>query len=480
MMVFIDILFVIVYNKPGKICNFVFFTEGKMFRLIENDLLAWKTQIGRKPLLIRGARQVGKSYIIEKFGKAQFEQFVAINFELEPSFIACFESLDPEKIIRCITLLTETNIVAGKTLLFLDEIQQCPQAIMALRYFKEKMPELHVIGAGSFLELVINDHVYSQPVGRVQSLYMKPCSFYEYLLASQKQQLLEYLSEVSPLTGIEAPLHEKLLAVCREYYILGGMPEVIDHYLKTKQFLGCEKIHESILEYYRRDLAKYRGKINTNILEKCFIKAPSLIAQHFKYVDIDSDMPARDFKPALNMLTKAGIIYSVHHTSATGLPLAFGKNEKKFKLLFLDVGLVKHALGLDAITLLSEELILMNQGNLAEQFVGQELMAYHKSYEAASLFYWEREKKNSQAEVDYIISMGHCIYPIEVKAGKSGRLKSLNVFLQEKAITSQKKIGICISQKPLSFDCFSSHNILNVPFYMIHELPRLINAVTHQ
>lgn len=447
-----------------------------MFRLIENDLLAWKTQINRKPLLIRGARQVGKSYIVEKFGSANFEHFITINFELEPNYMTCFDSLDPEKIIRCISLIIKKIIIPGQTLLFLDEIQQCPKAIMALRYFKEKLPQLHVIGAGSFLEFVINAEEYSQPVGRVQSLYMKPCSWYEYLLANQEHALIEYLSTVMPSTGIEPAIHEHLLTKYREYFILGGMPEVIDYYLQTKQYLGCEQIHASILEYYRRDLAKYHKKINIDILEKCFVKAPGMVAKHFKYVDIDPNTPARDFKPALNMLTKAGIIYPVYHTSANGLPLSLGINEKKFKLLFLDLGLVKHALGLDSKTLLTDELILINQGSLAEQFVGQELIAYHQSYESASLFYWEREKKSSQAEVDYIISIGPHIYPIEVKSGKTGRLKSLNVFLQEQESRSKKNIGIHISQNPLSFSQFSSYGILTVPFYMIHELPRLVSV----
>lgn len=441
-----------------------------MFRLIENDLIAWKTQINRKPLLIRGARQVGKSYTVEKFGHAHFEQLISINFELDPRFILCFDSLEPEKIIRSIALLSNKAILPGSTLLFLDEIQQCPKAIMALRYFKEKLPALHVIGAGSFLEFVINDEAYSQPVGRVQSLYMKPCSWYEYLLANEEHQLIEYLSTVTPTEGIEPAIHAHLLEKCREYFILGGMPEVIEYYLQTKQFLGCEKIHASILEYYRRDLAKYHQKINTQLLEQCFVKAPGLVAKHFKYVDIDPDIPARDFKPALNMLTKAGIIYPVYHTSANGSPLLLGANEKKFKLLFLDIGLVKHALGLEATTLLTENLILINQGDLAEQFVGQELMAYQKSYESASLFYWEREKKGSQAEIDYIIALGSAIYPIEVKSGKTGRLKSLNVFLTEH--TQQNK-GIRISQNPLSF----SNNILTVPFYMIHELSRLLQII---
>ena len=448
-----------------------------MFRLVENDLISWKTQVNRKPLLIRGARQVGKSYVVEKFGASQFEQIIIVNFELDPRFIACFDSLEPEKIIRSIALLTKQIITPGKSLLFLDEIQQAPKAIMSLRYFKEKMPDLHVIGAGSFLEFVINDDMYSQPVGRVQSLYMRPCSWHEYLLASQEHQLIDHLSSVSPLSSIEPPIHELLLEKCREYFILGGMPEVIDYYLNTKQYLGCDRIHASILEYYRRDLAKYREKINTHILEKCFVKAPGLVARHFKYVDIDPDTPARDFKPALEMLVKAGIIHFIHHTSANGLPLSLGINEKKFKLLFLDIGLVKHALGLDSAALLSENLILMNQGSLAEQFVGQELIAYKKSYESAELFYWEREKTGSQAEVDYIIAIGPHIYPVEVKSGATGRLKSLTIFLQEKAMRTKRNIGICISQKPLSFVQCSSYGILNVPFYMIHELPRLIENV---
>lgn len=445
-----------------------------MFRLIENDLLAWKNQPNRKPLLLRGARQVGKSYIVEKLGKTHFEQFITINFEFESQFISCFNDLDPEKITRCIALIKNQAFIPGKTLLFLDEIQQCPQAIMALRYFKEKMPDLHVIGAGSFLEFFINAEEYSQPVGRVESVYMKPCSFYEYLMANQDNQLIEYLASVTPATEIPLPVHEHLLAKCREYFILGGMPEVLEHYLQTRQFLGCEKIHASILEYYQRDLAKYRQKINVHALEKCFVKAPGLIAKHIKYVDIDPDMAARDLKPAMKMLIKAGIIYNVHQTSANGLPLSMGVNDKKFKWLFLDLGLAKYALGLDPATLLTADLTLLNQGDLAEQFVGQELMAYYKSYEACKLFYWERDKKGSQAEVDYVISVGSHIYPIEVNAGKTGRLKSLQVFLEEKKVSSNTStrnfIGIHISQNPLFF----SNNMLNLPLYLIHKLPRLL------
>lgn len=457
------------YNTPHKKYIFAYFTGVIMFRLIENDLLAWKTQWPRKPLLVRGARQVGKSYTIEKFGQMHFENIVTINFEFSPQFITCFDNLDPEKIIRCIALLSQQTLIPGKTLLFLDEIQQCPNAIMALRYFKEKLPELHVIGAGSFLEFVINAEAYSQPVGRVQSLYMKPCSWYEYLLAHHDQPLIDYLSTVTPETGIEPAIHAHLLEKCREYFLLGGMPEVIDTFLRTRQFLDCTKIHASILEYYQRDFAKYHQKINTRLLEKIFVKAPSLIAKHVKYTDIDPDIPARDLKPAIDMLYRAGIIAPVYNTTANGLPLLVGVNEKKYKWLFLDIGLAKHALGIAPETLLQTDLMLINQGDLAEQFVGQEWMAYHASYEPSRLFYWEREKKGSQAEVDYVFNIDTRIFPVEVKAGKTGRLKSINVFLTEK----KQSVGIHISQNPLLY----TKGILSLPFYMIHELPRLLKQL---
>jgi len=438
-----------------------------MFRTIENDLIEWKNQPLRKPLLVRGARQVGKSYIIEQFGKKYFEQLITVNFELEPRFIACFESLDPYKILQAIEIITQRTIKTDSTLLFFDEIQQCPKAIMALRYFKEKLPQQAIIGAGSFLELVINDEAYQQPVGRVQSLYMKPCSFHEYLLACGESRLLDYLANAN--LEDKNYFHEQLLERCRNYFIIGGMPEAIEYTLTTGRILGCERIHSSILEYYKRDLAKYSGKINTHLLEKIFIKTPALTAKRFKYVDIDPDIQARDIKPALTMLVKAGIIHRVYHTAAQGLPLAASIHEKKFKLLFLDLGLIQRAMGLDLESFLQEPLMQINQGRLAEQFVGQELAAYSKPYEEPQLYYWEREQRGSLAEVDYVIQAGNDIYPVEVKAGKTGRLKSLQIFLKEKNV----KLGICISQNPLSLE----GNILYIPLYMISELPRLVKQI---
>lgn len=440
-----------------------------MERTIKSDLLVWKDQPNRKPLLIRGARQVGKSYVIEQFGKECFENLVVVNFEFMPSFIESFRNLDPTKIVKSIELISGEKITVGKTLLFLDEIQQCPAAILALRYFKEKLSGLHVIGAGSFLEFVINDHQYQEPVGRVQSLYLKPCSFREFIIAGGEERFLDHLSTITLSQQIETAIHEQLLERCREYFILGGMPEVLDHYFTQKTFHGIEKIQATILEYYRRDFSKYGSRLNVAMLEKIFTRSPGLIAQQFKYVDIDPDISARDQKTALESLIKAGILYKVIATNAQGLPFQTGMIEKRFKLLFLDLGLAKQATGLDVDTLLHQNLVLINQGALSEQFVGQELMAYSANYQETALFYWQRDKRGSQAEVDYVINVGSGIYPVEVKSGKTGRLKSLRVFLEEK----KSKLGIRISQQPFSYE----NGILSIPLYMIYEIPRLVKSI---
>ncbi len=438
----------------------------EMHRRIQAQLLEWKHSPNRKPLLLRGARQVGKSHAVQQFGETQFEQLITVNFELDSKFLSCFDDLHPENILHAIEILTKQDIRPGKTLLFLDEIQECPRAIMSLRYFKENFPQLHVIGAGSLLELIINDERYREPVGRVQSLFMHPCSFNEFLMACGEERLLDYLSTATTKSGIAQPIHERLLEKCKEYCMLGGMPEVLNYFVTQKKFLGCEAIQATLLEYYQRDFAKYHQKLNARALQKIFQKSPALVAKQFKYVDIDPEIQARDQKPALEALINAGIIHPVYSTSASGLPLALGVNEKKFKLLFLDVGLANYATGLNMGVLLNQDIISTNRGALSEQFVGQELLAYTENYKMGKLYYWSREQKNSQAEVDYLITVGAKIFPIEVKSGKTGRLKSIQIFLDEKGAD----FGIQISQNPLSFE----NRILSVPLYMVFELKRLI------
>ena len=439
-----------------------------MRRTIEPVLKKWKNQSNRLPIILRGARQVGKSFIIEKFGKENFESLVTCNFEFRPELINCFDNLDPQSICAKLEVAFKTRIIPGKTLLFLDEIQICPKAIMALRYFKEKLPDLHVIAAGSLLEFVLHEEQFSFPVGRVQFLYLKPLSFHEYLLSQNHDRLIEILDKVTLQHPIDTFIHEELLLLLREYFLIGGMPSVIRSFLENRSFFECQTVLNGLLETYRSDFPKYTTKTQYKHLQTFFEKVPGEVANQFKYTLISSEHRSQDLKIALEQLGWAGLLYKVLSTSASGIPLQMHAKENKFKLLFLDCGLVNCANKLDMQTAWNTELMQINAGAQAEQFVGQELMAYADPYTASHLYYWDRDKKGSMAEVDFVIQAGSVILPIEVKAGTTGSLKSLKQFLLEK----KAPFGIRISQHPLSFH----EQILSVPLYLINRLPSLIGG----
>lgn len=437
-----------------------------MKRDIESELIRWKSQPRRMPLLVRGARQVGKSFIVEKFGREQFVHFALLNFEQNPKLKECFNSLDPEKITNAIELVTEVPIVAGKTLLFLDEIQECPQAIMALRYFKEQMPDLHVIGAGSLLEFTLNDPNFRMPVGRIHSIYLRPLSFGEFLDALGHSKLRNYLKNLSPKETIEKVIHEHLLTLVREYFALGGMPAVVSEYLQSKKLFLCQELQSSILSTFRNDFGKYAGRTPHAHLKTIFSKTPGLIGKWLKYSTLDPDTAPSTLRNSLHKLTDAGLIIPIYATSGAELPFISHRNEKKCKLLFLDIGLVQRACSLSLELLFNKDLMLINDGALAEQFVGQELLAYRGKEEPNALYSWVREEKSSSAEVDYLIEINGAIVPIEVKAGAIGSLRSLKLFMTEKKIP----IGVRISEAPFNMN----GPISSVPFYLIEEIPRLL------
>lgn len=441
-----------------------------MYRTIEPFLKKWKEQVNRLPIILRGARQVGKSFIIEKFGQEHFESVITANFELRPELAACFDNFDPLVICTQLEIAFKTRIVPGKTLIFLDEIQNCPRAITALRYFKEKIPSLHVIAAGSLLEFALQEEQFSFPVGRVQFFYLKPLSFYEYLINQNHSSLVEFLENVHINQPIEPFIHDTLLNLLRQYFLIGGMPSAVKCFLETQSLLECQTVLTSLLETYRSDFPKYAKKTQFKHLQKIFEKSPGLISQHFKYTHISPDHRSGDLKIALEQLGWAGLLHRVHATSAAGIPLSAHLKDNKFKLLFLDIGLVNSANKLDFQTVWNTELLQINAGVLAEQFVGQELLAYNDPHANPQLYYWEREKKGSEAEVDYVMQAGSRIIPIEVKAGTTGSLKSMNQFLIEK----NQPFGVRLSQHPLSFH----DRILSVPLYLISQLHRLLQQIT--
>ncbi len=444
-----------------------------MFRYAERYLLEWIQKKEKSPLLIRGARQVGKTYLVETLGRQHFNQMHVINFELMPECTACFSTLDPEEILRRLNLLKGFEIRTEDTLLFLDEVQQCPEAILALRYFKEKMPGLAVIAAGSLLEFTLNDVNFRMPVGRVEFMHMHPLSFKEFLLALGEKSLVSWIESIhikDTQDPIYPALHEKCLGLLREYCIVGGMPEALRHYVKNRSHIQeLQNQQGKLLQGYVLDFGKYaKTNIQHKNLQNIFAKLPQCVGHQVRYHRIDPNLASREIRTSLEMLKLAGLCHFVWGASGAGLPLGATINEKKLKLTYVDVGLYLRALYLDPKTILWEELDLVNEGALCEQFVAQELLVSKPCFEKAQLYFWAREAAGSQAEVDYLWQIHDKIIPIEVKSGASAWLKSLNLFKQIYA----SPFGVRFSSRHLAWD--EAAGLFSIPLYLVSEMDRLL------
>ncbi len=434
-------------------------------RNIDAAFVAWKKSKTRRPLLVRGARQVGKTHSAVHFGRKHFTNCLVVNFEEQPEVATCFDTFNVADIVDKLSILLSHEIIPGQTLLFLDEIQECPKAITALRYFYEKLPELHVIGAGSLVEFVFKSDEFRMPVGRVSSLFMGPLSFFEFLGGIGKEKLVHYLSGVSPASGVASAIHTEAEKHLRRYLVVGGMPAAVSAFREGATPAEIKILQASILQTYQIDFAKYASTARHKYIKDVFRAAPRLAGQQVKFSHINPHAQSRDLKNGLSLLEEARCLHRIYHASGNGLPLEAQVNRKKFKLLFLDVGLMQRSLGLEP-QLMFEDIMTVNRGSVAEQYVGQQLLAMSEGYEEKRLFFWARESKNSQAEVDYLVDHGKDVFPVEVKAGKTGRLKSLRLFLQEHADTP---FGIRFSGHELSWH----DNVLSIPLYMVEEWQRL-------
>jgi hypothetical protein len=417
-----------------------------ILRRADGELERWRAESRHKPLLIRGARQVGKTQTIREFGK-KFDQFIEINFEETPRLTALFAGdLSPAAICENIAAIHRTSIVPGQTLLFLDEIQNCPQAIAALRFFHEKMPGLHLIAAGSLLEFALAE-MPTFGVGRIRSMFMYPLSFGEFLTGSGEHHLLAKVNEANPAKPMNEALHDKLTGLVRKFICLGGMPEIVAAYLETKDLHRCQQLLDDLIISIRADFAKYRKKAPVSRLNEVFQSVVFQAGQKFMVSKACVQATHSQVREALQLLITAGLIIPVTHSSATGIPLGAGANPRKQKMLVYDTGIFQRIMGLDlAEFLLAEKFDAINKGNVAEQFVGLELLKSESCYQHPSLHYWHREAKNSNAEVDYVITLAREIVPVEVKAGHKGAMQSLFLFLQEK----QLRTGIRISNENFS------------------------------
>lgn len=395
-----------------------------MKRIIEQSLLSWKASPRRKPLLIRGARQVGKTYSIEQFGCEYFDHLVKIDLERNRQWHRVFEgNLAAQHIRAELEVLVNQTIATGRSLLFLDEIQSCPRAIMALRYFYEELPDLHVVAAGSLLEFAITDIPF--PVGRIQFLDMHPIIFAEYLWAVGQERLAEIV------LGVPAPVpetvHDLLMAELKKYCFIGGMPEAVSTYVETGSIQQASNVHGELCETYRQDFSKYARRADPDCLDAVFRGVARDLGHHVKYSRLTDACAHTTVKRAVNLLSKASIITKVPAASPSGLPLGSSASERKYKAFLVDVGIWQHLSGMRIDTAYAEEdLMDIYRGAMAEQYVGQEMMVSQGS----DLYYWARETRGSSAEVDYLAVMDGSIFGIEVKSGPAGRLRSLHSLLQ--------------------------------------------------
>lgn len=400
-----------------------------MKRQLLIDLNQWKNSPNRKPLLLRGARQVGKTHLVRSFG-VNFEQFIEINFEKNPNLKKIFEyDLDPIRITKELSLILKKKITPGNTLLFIDEIQEAPKAIIALRYFYEEIPQLHVIAAGSLVDFAIDQ--VGVPVGRLEFLYMYPLSFIEYLIAKDYHDLAISIINHPINTPISDIIHTQALKLLGEYMAIGGMPEAVNHWIQNEDLELCSNILKNIKNAYEQDFSKYTKKHEIKYIDLLFKQIPSMICQHFTFSSLSTQYRKRELEPSLGLLEKAGIINQVFKSIGAGIPLGAQADFNKFKITMLDIGLNQAILGLELKDWFIDPIAtLSNKGNMSESFVGQELLAYSNASDKHQLYYWQREQRGSHAEIDYLIASHQTILPIEVKSGHGGSLQSLKLFLE--------------------------------------------------
>ncbi|MBL1215132.1 MAG: ATP-binding protein [Ignavibacteriae bacterium] len=450
-----------------------------MKRFFSDYLTERHSKKNKKPLIVNGARQVGKTYVIEEFARQNFDDYIKINFEETPELKEYFKTNDVIEIKQNLEVYFGKKIIPGKTLLFIDEIQACPEAIVTLRYFYEKLPGIDVITAGSLLDHTLNNLKYSMPVGRVEFAYLTPMNFYEFLSALSETAILDFLKNYKLEKEIPLPLHQKILKILRLYFFIGGMPQAVKAYLENNSLKDVEIVHESILKSLQYDFAKYGTRSQQEVLIGLLKYLPNSIGKKFKYTNAIPEMRVENTKRALELLKLSRIVNIVYSTDANGIPLESEINQKVFKPIFLDIGLANHLLKLRLQKI--EDLITVNEGNLAEQFIGQQLLSLEPFYLEKQIYYWAREKRNSSAEIDFVTEYNGMIIPIEVKAGKTGTLKSLHIFMKEKkmkyalrfntdiALTTQVNNEMKIGNNVTEIE----YKLISLPLYLILEHQRI-------
>ncbi|MBM3705402.1 MAG: ATP-binding protein [Actinobacteria bacterium] len=451
-----------------------------MKRNISENLRNWFKKTDRKPVVLRGARQVGKTWLIRDFSKSVNLKLIELNFEREPELAGLFKEKSPENILVTLERIKGTRISKSESLLFLDEIQKAPQVLANLRWFYEEIPEMPVVATGSLLDFVLKGQQFSMPVGRISYLFMEPMSFKEFLMAAGEKILVETIEEIKLDSIPDELVHNKLMSYFNQYLTVGGMPAAVKEWIETKSPVAVAEIHQNLINTFTDDFNKYAGRIPPERLRKVMMTVPRLIGQKFMYSSVDRQENTNAIKHTLELLCSARICHRINHSAGRGLPLIAQENEKKFKVIFLDVGLVSAILGL---VLKSDreigELIRVNIGGISEQVVGQLLRSRVMKFIDPHLNYYVRETRGSEAEIDYLIDHKTDIIPVEVKSGATGSLKSLHQFMAERNLKKAVRIN---SEKPeiseinikTSTGIKAEYTLISIPVYLTEEIDRFI------
>lgn len=451
-----------------------------MKRSLSAFIKEWLNHPGRKPLILRGARQVGKTWLVRSLAKSESRTLVELNFEKQPERSVHFSSNDPARILSDLEAELGQSIDPEKSILFLDEVQAAPELLASLRWFYEEMPHLPVIAAGSLLDFTLKEHDFSMPVGRVMYCHVEPLSFFEFLGATGNEKLCNVLCTDGIHGTLPLRLHERALELFSEYCLTGGLPEVVASWVVNQNNNHRLQLQQDLIAAYRDDFNKYRKHVPVDLLRRVMDAVPKQTGGNFVYRHVDADCTHRNLKQAVDMLTLARVCHRIEHTTANGLPLGAEGNPRLFKLMMVDIGISSVQLGLSRLELRNlNQAVWANKGRLAEQFVGQHLRCLFSPWEEPRLFYWQRVG-GGQGELDFIYQHGPHIIPIEVKAGRAGTMKSLHAFMHKTHLS----FAVRLDTNPPSVQDLNvrtttgeqtRYRLLSLPLYMTETLPMAID-----
>ena len=452
-----------------------------MKRAVYLDLEAWLVDERRKPLVLRGARQVGKTWLVRELARERNLALLEVNLERDPTLAKAFQGAEAGRVFGDLALLRDHRAAPADSLLFIDEIQAAPEVLARLRWFAEEMPELPVVAAGSLLEFALADFSHSMPVGRVSYAYVAPLGFPEYLEAHAEEPLLERLRAWQPGVEISNAVHEKALEWFDRYQMVGGMPAVVVAEAQGADAKTCRDIQRDLLHSYQDDFSKYSGRIDTRVLRQVLLAVVTSLGEKFVYSTVGNGVKLEPARRSLEMLAAARLCRLIPHTAANGLPLAAEKNDRLRKAALLDVGLAHALWNTPALGHFPrwENMAPGIRGGIGEQMAAQQLHLLSGGFtREGQLFHWRREGGRA-GEIDYLLELHGVILPVEVKSGAAGSMKSLHQFMHDKHLP----LALRLDRNPPSLQAMEvsttqgqpvRYTLLNLPHYLCAFLDGII------